>query len=50
MGTADDKFYRVKIIKRADFSPDLWMIRIQASGEFKKTAARYFPYDITPKK
>lgn len=39
--TADDKFYRARITKRVDFAPDLWMIRIQADGEFKFSPGQY---------
>ncbi len=39
--TNEDKFYRAKITQRADFGPDLWMLRIQPSGEFKFTAGQY---------
>ena len=38
MATADDKFYRARITQRKDFASDLWMIRVQASGEFKFAA------------
>ena len=41
MSPADDKFYHAKITKRMDFAPDLWMIRIQAGGEFKFTPGQY---------
>jgi ferredoxin/flavodoxin---NADP+ reductase len=41
MNTADDKFYHAKITKRVDFAPDLWMIRIQAGGEFKFAPGQY---------
>lgn len=41
MSAADDKFYRARITKRADFAPDLWMIRIQAGGEFKFAPGQY---------
>src|ERR1700704_6021953 len=41
MNSADDKFYRVKITQRMDFSADLWMIRVQASGEFKFAPGQY---------
>jgi len=37
----DEKFYRARITKRTDFSPDLWMIRIQPGGEFKFTPGQY---------
>ncbi|OLE57647.1 MAG: hypothetical protein AUG13_02955 [Chloroflexi bacterium 13_1_20CM_2_59_7] len=41
MSTADEKFYHAKITKRLDFAPDLWMIRIQAGGEFKFAPGQY---------
>lgn len=41
MSAPDDKFYHAKITKRADFAPDLWMIRIQAGGEFKFAPGQY---------
>ena len=41
MPTADDKFYHAKITKRVDIAPDLWMIRIQAGGEFKFSPGQY---------
>jgi ferredoxin--NADP+ reductase len=41
MSTSDDKFYHAKITQRADFGPDLWMLRIQPSGEFKFVAGQY---------
>jgi ferredoxin/flavodoxin---NADP+ reductase len=41
MSTPDDKFYRAKITRRADFAPDLWMIRIQPGGEFKFAPGQY---------
>jgi ferredoxin--NADP+ reductase len=41
MSAADDKFYQAKITRRADFGPDLWMIRIQPSGEFRFLPGQY---------
>jgi ferredoxin/flavodoxin---NADP+ reductase len=41
MATADDKFYRGRITKRNDFSPDLWSIRLQPGGEFKFAPGQY---------
>src|SRR6202158_6212433 len=41
MSTAEDKFYSAKITRRSDFSSDLWMIRVQPSGEFKFTPGQY---------
>jgi ferredoxin--NADP+ reductase len=41
MSTSDDKFYRVRITQRRDFASDLWMIRVQAGGEFKFAPGQY---------
>jgi ferredoxin/flavodoxin---NADP+ reductase len=41
MAGADDKFYHARITKRVDFAPDLWMIRINAGGEFKFSPGQY---------
>jgi len=41
MTTPDDKFYRVRITQRADFAPDLWMIRVQAGGPFAFVPGQY---------
>jgi ferredoxin/flavodoxin---NADP+ reductase len=41
MTTADEKFYHARITKRVDLAPDLWMIRIQAGGEFKFAPGQY---------
>jgi ferredoxin--NADP+ reductase len=41
MITADDKHYRAKITKRVDFSPELWMIRIDPGTLFKFTPGQY---------
>ncbi len=41
MVTADEKFYRATITRRVDFAPDLWMIRVRASGEFKFAPGQY---------
>ncbi len=37
----DDKHYRARITKRSDFAPDLWMIRIDPSAEFRFAAGQY---------
>ena len=39
--TVEDKFYHARITKRIDFAPDLWMIRINAGGEFKFAPGQY---------
>jgi ferredoxin--NADP+ reductase len=36
-----DKFHRVKITKRVDFAPELWVVRVQADGEFKFAPGQY---------
>jgi ferredoxin/flavodoxin---NADP+ reductase len=36
-----EKFHRVKITKRVDFAPELWMIRVQANGDFKFAPGQY---------
>ena len=41
MPTADEKFYHARIVKRTDFAPDLWMIRVNAGGEFKFSPGQY---------
>jgi len=41
MTVAEDKFYRARITRRIDFSPELWMIRVQSSGEFKFVPGQY---------
>jgi ferredoxin--NADP+ reductase len=41
MNTPDDKFYRPRITRRVDFTPDLWTIRIDPGGEFKFAPGQY---------
>ncbi|HEY8670020.1 MAG TPA: FAD-binding oxidoreductase, partial [Terriglobales bacterium] len=41
MDILDDKFYRAKIVKRADFAADLWMIRIDPGGPFTFKPGQY---------
>jgi ferredoxin--NADP+ reductase len=41
MNVQEDKFHRAKITQRLDFGPDLWMIRVQPSGEFKFAPGQY---------
>ncbi len=38
---SDEKFYHAKVTQRADFGPELFMLRIQPSGEFKFAAGQY---------
>jgi ferredoxin/flavodoxin---NADP+ reductase len=37
----DDKHYRARITRRADFTPDLWMIRVDPGGEFSFLPGQY---------
>src|SRR5260370_39961597 len=37
----DDKHSRARITKRADFAPDLWMIRIDPGAEFSFAPGQY---------
>jgi ferredoxin/flavodoxin---NADP+ reductase len=37
----DDKHYRARITKRADFAPDLWMMRIDPEAEFTFAPGQY---------
>ena len=41
MDILDDKFYRAKIVKRADFAADLWMIRVDPGGPFTFKPGQY---------
>ncbi len=41
MNVAEDKFYWAEVVQRADFAPDLWMIRIRCRGEFKFIPGQY---------
>ncbi|MFZ0938108.1 MAG: FAD-binding oxidoreductase, partial [Candidatus Sulfotelmatobacter sp.] len=41
MAVGDERFYRVRVTKRVEFAPDLWMIRIQPGGEFKFLPGQY---------
>src|SRR5712692_2531882 len=41
MSPAEDKFFRARITQRVDFSPDLWMIRVDTGGAFQFTAGQY---------
>ena len=40
-GSSEDKFYHAKVTHRKDFGPDLWMLRLRPSGEFKFIAGQY---------
>ena len=37
----DDKHYRARITKRADFAPDLWMIRVDPGADFPFIPGQY---------
>ena len=41
MSPADDKFYRARVVSRQDFSPDLWVIRVDPGGEFRFAPGQY---------
>jgi ferredoxin/flavodoxin---NADP+ reductase len=41
MTHADDKHYRARVTRRIDFSPELWMIRIQPAGPFVFAPGQY---------
>lgn len=41
MSTADEKHYRARVTKRADYAADLWSIRIKPAGEFKFSPGQY---------
>jgi ferredoxin/flavodoxin---NADP+ reductase len=51
MDVLDDKFYRAKIVKRADFASDLWMIRVEPGGPFTFKPGQYATLGVqTPEK
>ncbi len=51
MTAPEDKFYRVTITKRADFAPDLWMIRVAPGGAFPFKPGQYATLGVeTPEK
>lgn len=51
VSTPDDKFYRAKILKRADFAEDLWMIRVDPGGPFSFKPGQYATLGVqTPEK
>ena len=41
MTIPDEKFHHAQITQRVDFSPDLWMIRVRAGGEFHFVPGQY---------
>ena len=51
MDVPEDKFYRAKIMKRADFASDLWMIRVDPGGPFSFKPGQYATLGVqTPEK
>jgi ferredoxin/flavodoxin---NADP+ reductase len=40
-GSDAERFYRATITQRLDIAPELWMIRVQADGEFKFSPGQY---------
>src|SRR6476469_7729135 len=51
MDTLDDKFYRAKIVTRAEFASDLWMIRVDPGGPFTFKPGQYATLGVqTPEK
>jgi len=38
---SDDKFHHAQVVRRVDFSPDLWMFRVRVDGEFKFVPGQY---------
>ncbi len=41
MVTNDEKFFRARIVRRADFAPDLWMIRVHPGGQLAFSPGQY---------
>src|SRR5579864_7897702 len=41
MTIPEAKFFRATVIKRVDFSPDLWMFRVRSGGEFTFVPGQY---------
>lgn len=41
MATTEEKFYRARVTKRVDFSPDLWAIRVNPGGAFTYAPGQY---------
>jgi len=37
----DEKFYRVRVMSRIDFSPDLWMFRVSRNNDFNFVPGQY---------
>ena len=41
MASPEDRFFRARLIKREEFAPDLWMVRIDPGGDFKFAPGQY---------
>ena len=41
MASPEDRFFRAHLIKREEFAPDLWMVRIDPGGDFKFAPGQY---------
>ncbi len=41
MTTSDDKFFHAQVVRRVDFAPDLWMLRIRSGGQFNFVPGQY---------
>jgi ferredoxin--NADP+ reductase len=41
MNGTEDKFYQAKVVQRAEFAPDLWMIRVRCEGAFRFCPGQY---------
>ena len=41
MASPEEKFFRARLIKREEFSSDLWMARIDPGGDFKFVPGQY---------
>jgi ferredoxin--NADP+ reductase len=51
MAPSDDKFYEARILKRTDYTPDLWSIRVTAGAPFAYKAGQYATLGVrTPEK
>jgi ferredoxin--NADP+ reductase len=51
MTTGKDKFFRARVTRRENFAPDLWMIRLDAGGEFQFVAGQFATLGVeTPEK
>jgi ferredoxin--NADP+ reductase len=41
MASPENKFFRARLVKREEFAPDLWMVRIDPGGDFKFVPGQY---------